>query len=186
MKIKEIVKLSALLLGREDIVKYIDEGESAQTGKDTSSAVERLTALTNLVISELSTSFVPITTKEFVQAIDGKIYFNKFNKTPLKIVAVFDANDNKIDFEQYPEYILSRNAYSVLYEYLPEQKTIEQDCPYEERIVPSRVLSYGVASEFCITEGEFEQAVMWHKRYVQSIENILLPKNRQTKNRRWE
>ena len=185
MKIKEIVKSSALMLGRENVVNYLCGNQTPTASEDTISEVERLTALTNLVISELAASFVPIAVLEKAQVSNGRIYFNTLKETPLKILDVLDNTDNSVSFVQYPEFISVSNGDRVLYEYLPKEKTIEQDCPYEERIVPSRVLSYGVASEFCITEGEFEQAVMWHKRYVDALEDIIIPKNRQAKNRRW-
>ena len=65
----------------------------------------------------------------------------------------------------------------VEYEYAPDKVGLDDEICYMEKDVPVRVIAYGVAAEYCITEGDFDQAVMWHKRYTDAISDICVPKN---------
>ncbi len=185
MKIKDVVKLTALMLGREDVMRYFENEEQTNVGEDTLSTVKTMAELVNLVISELATSYVPLTCSEEMKPVQGRIYFSDLKNTPLKVVRVSDGFGAEINYTQYPEFIAVDRNVVIEYEYLPKNSGIEEQFPYEERVVPSRVLAYGVAAEFCIVECNFEQAVMWHKRYVSNLEEILFPKNANLKSRRW-
>ena len=44
-------------------------------------------------------------------------------------------------------------------------------------------LAYGVLAEFCLTEARFDEAVMWHERYVNAVNLLLKPKNTRIKGR---
>jgi hypothetical protein len=185
MKIKDVVKLTALMLGREDVVGYLESDGQLTAGEDTLSTIDTMTKLVNLVISELATSYVPLTCSEEIIPTQGKVYFSKFKNNPLKVVSVSDGYGNNVNYNQYPEYMAVDRKVVVEYEYLPKDLGIEDAFPYEERVVPSRVLAYGVCAEVCIVEANFDQAVMWHKRYVCALEELLLPKNASLKTRRW-
>ena len=74
----------------------------------------------------------------------------------------------------------------VEYQYSPTNYALEDEIGYTEKDISSRVIAYGVASEVCIIEGEFEQAVMHHKRYVDEIALLTMPKNAMIKQRSWK
>ena len=56
---------------------------------------------------------------------------------------------------------------------------------YTEKQVGKRILAYGLCAEFSIAEGRFNEAVTWHKRYVDALSEICLPENSYIKARRF-
>lgn len=186
MTVKEVLKTTAMLLGREDVSGYLDESNK-DVGEDTLSSVNVLVGLVNLVISELSNSYIPLVKTETVSVSGGKVYFSTLSETALKIQKVFVGADREIDFSYHPEYITvdGQSEVMVQYEYLPSNRGLEDDVGYTERQVARRVLAYGTAAEFCITEGSFDKAVMWHERYVEELKSICLPTNSKIKTRSW-
>ena len=184
MTVKEIVTLTATFLGRREIINLIKKGEEA--GESVGQSVEALVDLTNVVINELAFSYIPSIKIEDAVAKNRRVYYKDLSETALKIHNVYDMGGKKTNFSYTPEYIIvGADKVSVEYEYSPKAKTIDEDVCYMEKDVPARVIAYGVASEFCIVEGDFDQAVMWHKRYTDAIADICLPKNKTIAARRW-
>lgn len=187
MKIKDVIKTAATLLGRTDVTAYLDSKE-IEDGSETLQTVNVMTNLTNLVITELSSTFIPLKKTQTMSAYDGRIYYKDFNETLTRVTGVYSATGKSVDYGYHPEYITLpfNSVYTVEYEYVPSNLGLEDDACYAEKDVPSHVLAYGLAAEFCITEGSFEQAVMWHKRYVDGVEKACPPKSLTTRERRWE
>lgn len=185
MTIKEIIKTTATLLNREDLKKYVN-GQSYSAESDTAKAIERLIELANLVINELSLSFVPMVKSESVNANSEKVYYSSLNENAISVLEVLDAFGNSIDFTQSGEYFETVGyAKTVKYSFVPKKYSIDESIGYSEKDVSLRILAYGLSAEFCLTEGEFDLAVLFHDKYVESIKEICLPKNRISKKRSW-
>lgn len=186
MTVKDVLKTTALVLGREDVCNYL-ENPSTDVGEDTLSTINVLVRLLNLVVSELSGTYIPLAKTEDITPIDNKIYFSELSENALKIKKVLSPLGKEIAFSFYPEYIVvnSGSTVSVQYEYLPANLDLEDKVGYSESQVPKRVLAYGTAAEFSITEGSFSKAVMWHERYVEEIKSICFSGNSQIKQRSW-
>ena len=184
MKLKDVIKLSAVYLGRENVVNYL---ENLKTEDDTVLyAVDTLTRCANITVSELASTFIPMIKKERVGTENGKIYYTELTETPLEIKNVYDSSGYKITFEINPEYVeVSGLEVFIEYVYLPTNYGISDSIGYTERQVPSRVIAYGVAAEFCLTERSFDESVMWRKRYTDALSLILAPKNKRIKQRRF-
>ena len=182
MKIKDVIKITAALLGREDVTLYLSS--SGEAKESTLSAVNLMTTLANLVINELAGSYIPILKSEKVFATGGRIYYKNLSENALKIVRVIGEDGCEKDFSYSPSYITVPNGtYEVEYQYSPCNYGIDETIGYEEKDVPARVLAYGTAAEFCLTEASFEQAVTWHQRYADGIAKICLPSNSVIKKR---
>ncbi len=184
MTVKEIIKTGASLLGRGEIVSYLDSGED--TDNVILANVNLMTRLVNLVISELADSYVPMVKTEEIATDGGKIYFKDLSENFLSVKQITDTKGRKIDYKIYNEYILvSRTAVILEYNFAPSNYGLEDKIFYQEKDIPLRVIAYGVIAEFCITEGSFDEAVMWHKRYAESIEKLCLPTNKRVAQRGW-
>ena len=185
MTVKEIIKTTATLLNREDVKRYID-GESFSVDSDTKKAVDRLVELLNLVINELSLSYVPMTKIEQVNPIKGKVYYSSLKERALTIIEVLDGDGHSLDFTQTIEYVKTHDsARTIKYAYIPKNYTLSESIGYSETDIPLRALAYGLSAEFCLTEGEFEQAVLLHGKYVDVLKEICLPKNGSIRKRSW-
>ena len=182
MSIKEMLKLTATIIGREDVKSYVEDG--AILLEDTVSLTEKLVALSNLVVQELSATFIPMIKKEKVTAKNFKVRYDGLAGSIVQIKNVYDINGNKISFAQTPEYISVNNSQVIIeYECIPPNYALSDEIGYEESDVPQVLLSYGLASEYYVSTGRFEQAVMWHERYVDGINSLRKTKNVNLKSR---
>ncbi len=183
MKIKDIVRNSALMLGKSDVISFLDGGSA---GADTLESVNLLTNLCSLVIDELSSTYIPLIKKEIVSFSNGKYSLSQFREKIIKIIAVYNLDGEKVDFSLDDNYVCANVVKcSVEYQYAPKNYGLEETIGYEEKDLSISALAYGVAAEYSITQGLFEQAVMYHKRFVDTIAEFCVPKNKMIKTRSW-
>ncbi len=185
MKLKEIIKAAAILVADEKTAKSI-ASSTYSSDSDTVARVNLFVDLANLVINELSSSYVPMKIKENKVATDGKIFYSSLKYNPLKILGVYDKLGNKLSFEIRPEYLITeRGNVTVVYAYTPKSVGLNEEVGYGERDVSVAVLAYGVAAEFCLTQGRIDEAVTWRKRYSSGVEGFCMPENKRIKRRGW-
>ena len=182
MTVKDVLKTSANMLGREDIVSYLSDGQTF--GEDTLPAVGIMVSLLNLVISELSGTFIPMVKIEEKQVTDGKVYYSSLTERCLRVVSVKDLSGMDVDYGYTPEYMqLGLNKVYVEYEYAPHNYGLDEVIGYDENLVSVGTLAYGLCAEYSICKGSFDEAVMWHERYVQSVRDRKKIKNATVKKR---
>ena len=184
MTIKDIVKSAATFLNLTDVTEYL--GANSPVGSaQTVSAIDSLTRLSNLVISELAASYVPMVCIETVLATDGKIVFANLTQNVTRIISVKNQFGYDAEFRLYPEYLkVFGGEYTVEYEYAPANYGINDSVGFKSAVTAA-LLGYGVAAEYCVTQGRFEEAILWRKRYTAGVERIALPKSAKIKGRCW-
>ena len=190
MQLKEIIKNASLMLGKLDVVKYLENEKNDTIGADTLETVNLMVNLANLVINELACTFVPLVAEEQMFFSNQKAYYKNFKKKVVKILGVYDLSGKAVDFSDKTEYVLINsdlNNYSLVveYQYAPNNYGLTDQVGYNEKQISARIMAYGLASEVCISEGDFDQAVMHHKRYVDEIALLTMPKNATIKQRSW-
>ncbi len=177
---------TGILIGRPDIVSYF--GEQINVGEETYEDIQFLLKIIGLVISELSATYLPLISKQFVTFYDGYLPYGELYGKVVKIINVYDREGNNVDFIDATEEISLKDNKSyaelfVEYQYLPEEITEESEIGYQERDIPARVIAYGVAAEYCISQGKFDEAVMHHKRYMSELQEMKGIKNVKIKGR---
>lgn len=203
MTVKDILKTAAALLNLTDCTEYFAATEAVQSTEqgaaqsaaqgaeyqpsaDTLAKVDILTRLANIVITELASSFVPIVCAEEVETSDGKIVFADLAHKITRVLSVKNEFGHDAEFKLYPEYLkVFGGRYTLEYEYLPENYALSDTVGFTEGKITAALLGYGVAAEYCITQGRFEEAVLWRKRYSYGVERAVLPKNAAIKGRCW-
>ncbi len=184
MTIKDIIKTAAVFLNLTDVTEYLN-GNVQTPAANTLSAVNSLTGLTNLVIAELAASYVPMTCTETVQTDDGKIVFASLTHNVTRILSVKNSFGHDAEFKLYPEYIkVFGGEYTVEYEYAPANYGLNDAVGFNGKITAA-LLGYGVAAEYCITQGRFEESLLWRQRYAAGVERVALPKCKTLKGRCW-
>ena len=184
MIVRDIVRSSALILGRNDVVSYLNGENNSST--DTLECVNSLTNLCSLVLNELASTYLPMIRKETVTFVNNRQPFNQLAAKLTRMIAIYDMNGEKVDFSLDDNYILANVGKCIIeYEYSPKNYGLEETIGYSEKQISASVLAYGVASEYSITQGQFEQAVMLHKRFVDCLEEYCVPKNKVIKSRSW-
>lgn len=186
MTIKEIIKNTATMIGREDIVKCLESNVDYQSQalKDN---VNTLVKLANLVINELACSFVPMVTVEKISAQDGKVYYTSLSNNPLKIIGIYDNYGNDVLKKITATFaMVSASEVLVEYSFFPKTYALEDNVGYQEKDVPMRVLCYGLCAEFALSMGCYKDAVMWHGRYEDGLVEFYKPSNSKIKRREWQ
>lgn len=185
MRIKDIIKAAALMLNRKEIIDFIN-GQTEGVSDETYEKVQSMVGLTNLVLNELSVSYLPMVKSKTFTTENGKIEYSKFEDMVIKICNVSLPTGEQIDFEVGAEsLVVAHPKVIVEYNYIPPEYMVDEQVGYDETDIPCRVIAYGVMAELSIAEGKFDEAVTYHKRYVDSISQICLPKNTTIKARRW-
>lgn len=184
MKISEIIKNSATLLAREDVVNYLSNENEKEVSKETLETVNLLTRLSNLVIRELAEGLI-LMEKEVEVLGKSSVSFLELGIEPLDIIAVYDRNGDKLKFNK-DSYGITANGgliYRIVYSYLPNNYDLNDSVGKFEKPISSSVLAYGVCAEFCLVEARFDEAFMWNDRYVNGVHAITKPKNGRVKGR---
>lgn len=185
MTIKDIAISVATYLNKTDLVEYLS-GKTEIPTTDTLTQIDVLTRLSNLVINELSTSYVPITAKEEVIVQNGKVKIEDLKHKALRILNVYDKEGNVISFKVDGEYVKVYNSVVFIeYTYLPDNLGLEEEIGFDQADVSLSVISFGVCAEYCLTEWRFDEAVMWRERYISGIKAVTIPKSKQIKGRSW-
>jgi hypothetical protein len=156
MRVSEVIELSALLLDieltddiRKDFVRYY-----------------------NLVEQELAIDYFPILEVEKFFHVKDKIYYKDFSRKPYMLVGIQDFHGESVCFRLTPEYInLIKNydggTFFVKYYYLPEEKELYSNSTYGAEYIS--ILKYGIAAEYCLANGAFEQAKLYNDKYKERI-----------------
>ncbi len=178
MKISDILKATATLLAREDVVEYLSQSEEGEASKNTLETVDLLTRLTNIVIRELCNGLIVMKKRAFVKARDS-VTFSELEIAPLDVIAVYDKKGNKLDYKLSPYGLTVTNGLinEIEYYYMPENYGLTDTVGDFEKPVTVGTLAYGVSAEFCLTEARFDEAIMWNDRYVNSVNALIRPKN---------
>lgn len=185
MTIKDIIKIAATMLGREQVLGYLENGEDCNNC-DTLAMVDNLTRCANLVISELAFTYIPMKKIERITVSDGKVYFAGLTEKILDLISVNNADGEKIDYEIHSTHIaVKEREVDVEYAYLPSNYGLTDTIGYLEKEVTPRTLALGVISEFLLIERAFNESVMWRERYTDAITSIVMPKSKNMKGRVW-
>ncbi len=159
MIVSEVIELSALLL---DIELTEDIRNS-------------LVRCYNLVEQELATDYFPILEVDKFFHVEDKLYFKDFSRNPYLIKGIQDFRGDSVKFnisKATGDYIELKKNYDggtffVKYYYIPEEKELYSHSTYDTEYIS--ILKYGVAAEYCLANGDFDQAKIYSDKYKERI-----------------
>ena len=189
MTVGDILIKAGIMIGRPDIADFFVD--QINIGDETYQDVALLLKIVNVVVNELSNTYFPLKTEQDVTFEDGIFAYENLEKKVVKILEVRDYLGNKVEFTEKTEYIeLVKNQspslmLTVVYQFAPEMYYEESEIEYSEKDVPAIVIAYAVASEYCLSQSRFSEAVMHHNRYVLAIQELKGIKNGKIKGRSW-
>lgn len=182
MKVKEVVLLAAAQLGIEEEVSAYFAGTDSCGKKN----AELLLTCFNLVENELALDYLPLVYEETYTTETGLIYYERLEKSVVRVLEVTDIWENPLEFKIFPKYLKTQaTMLKIKYSYAPEEKTIDGDSDFDG-LVSKRLMAAGVATEYALAMGLFEEASVWDKKYKEAIEatRALAPYKR-ISSRRW-
>ena len=187
MTVKEIIILTAEMIGEDEVVSYLSGGapNDAVYAKKTA---ELLLRCYNYINDEIACEYFPQKYREEIKSInDGKIHFSNLEKTPFKILRVFAENGQKVPYKLINDYI-KVNKDSVVVEYLFKipKETLDDESYFASTVIGPYTMAFGVASQFCIERGRVNESDIFQNKYMDALRGRLA--NRaplQLPERRW-
>jgi len=177
IKMKEIVKLAATFLQSDNVLKCIDcypKPCKELDADELASAEKELNLLlrcANLTLCEIAADYFPLKTKQIFNTDDGQIKYCEFSKTPVDIYKA-EKSGNDVKFRLFTDFMTTAcGAVTVLYTYLPKDIALTGSLNFEPNKADARIAAYGTAAEYCLISSLYEEALMWDKRYKDSLMN---------------
>jgi hypothetical protein len=196
--IKDIVYTAAVFGQLDDVIDLVEQDDTLRTVDNkvvsdkvgvVESSLDTLNLLVrcaNLSIAEIATDYVPLTTTELVTVNGEFLPYDKLGKTVLDVVKVVSRGGTTVRYKMRPDGIqLPNGKITIEYKYLPPRYRWEDECDYKSGIITSRIVAYGVITEYCIISGLQDDAVLWDGRYRQSLINASSRTSRRVKAMQW-
>ena len=166
MKVKDVVIMAATQLGIGDNIKTYLNG--ASTGYK--AQAELLLHCFNLVENELALDYISLIKQETLAVSKGKLAYESFTSDVVRIVKVEDANGVSLPYKLFASYMeVDAEQVCVTYAYTPKVIVMTDESDFQA-FVSERLFSYGMAAEYCMATGLYEEAVIWDKKYKEGIE----------------
>ena len=167
MKARELIVLAAEFVGEElleHVNGYFDYGESLGEMP----VVELLSSF-NGVQEELASKYIPLITEEEIETVTGAVPYTVLSKRVSRIVRVTNEWGMSVRFDLYDEYFKTCvGRLKVKYTYLPNEKDTEDEVEFD-LYVTKRLIAYGMAADYCLKKGLYDEAEMWDKKYKTAI-----------------
>ena len=163
MTVKEILREAAQMLGLDDTVAYLD-GEDEETKE----AVQLLRCF-NVVENELALDYLPLYAETEIDTPSGIVLYSVLPHKIVRVLRVLDEHGEKVKYTLYPTQIKACvGKIKIAYTYAPCEKTLDESSDYQLQ-ASKRLFAYGIAAEFLLGQGAFEQAAVWDKKYKDAI-----------------
>ena len=167
MTVKECVRLAAVNLGIAEEVNAFLNGENSQSGQK---KTELLLSCFNTVENELALDYLPLIAEDTVSSDTGVVQYGALENSVVRVIAVFDQWGEAVKFNLFPAYLKTQpGQVKIRYAYTPVKKDIDGVSDYETR-VSARLVAYGMAEEYALTTGLFEEGAVWNRKYKEAIE----------------
>ena len=165
MTVKEVIELSADLVGvKESVSEYL-----AQGGENGKSETDTLLGCYRLVENALALDYFPLIAEEKVSATDGEVAFSSLARQVTHVLRVQNAYGASLAFRLFPLSLKTdAGDLQIRYAYAPTEKGLQDDTETAPA-VSARLIAYGVASEYCLAKGFYEEASVWENRFKQAL-----------------
>ena len=164
MKVKDIIIAAATAIGVEnEVLTYLNGGTTD------SKNVDVLLECFNRVENELALDYLPLIVEEEMTSVSGCIAYSDFAKSVVRVLKVEDEGGNSVPFRLYASYLKTQpGKLKVVYTYTPEEKKLAEATDFT-LFVSERLFVYGIAHEYCLAAGLYEEARIWDKKYKDAV-----------------
>ena len=135
-------------------------------------------AIFNLIEQELALEYFPLYTEEEWKHYP-KVYYKEYSKRPIRITSCENTT-----YQLHEQYIITKNKKPlgrVEYQYLPDEKIHITDLTeYDETFL--YIYMYGIISEYCLQQGNYDEAYIWNMKYKTTIQEKIEKKGKNLTN----
>ena len=162
MKVKEVIKEAAFLVGDEEVYSALESDETI-TDEDVRKRINSLLDCYNLILHETATEYLPI--RKTAPVSGGKTEYSDLPYPAINIIGVYDERGEAVRYKTFPAYFVAEDsAATVVY--------------YADTRIGKRVFAYGVACEYCLITGRYAEAGNFNQKYRAGAEGSPVKKGR--------
>lgn len=161
MKLKEVIEICLTYLG--------DEDPTISSSTKTTAKIKLLVRCANMVIKEIASDYLPLTANKACTVKDGEVEYSTLDYRVKEVLSV-KSNGVEVEWSAKPSKLIvkSEGEVDIKYSYLPTDVDLDDDCDVDVRVSPV-CLAMGACAEYCVIEGNYEQAVMMNDKFMDSI-----------------
>ena len=163
--VKEVLLACAQMLGLDDTVEYLNAPSQEKNAGET----EELLRCFNIVENEVALDYLPLYAETEVETQTGAVQYACLPNAIVRVLRVCDEWGNSVPFKIFPDHIQTQSGkIKIAYTYAPESKALDGESDYTVQ-ASARLFAYGVATEYSLAKGMFEEASVWDKKYKDAI-----------------
>lgn len=183
MTVKEVILTAATELGIKEEVQGFFDGNVFGVNKR---KTELLLDCFNLVENEIALDYLPLYAEDELYSETGVVEYAAMEHSVVRVLRVMDEWGNSVPFTVFPEYVRAQpGKLKVAYTYAPTKKTLGEESDFRVQ-VSARLLAYGVAAEYALATGLYEESAVWDKKYKDAITAAYKARpSRKLRSRRW-
>ena len=161
MKLKEVIEICLTYLG--------DEDPTISSSTKTTAKIKLLVRCANMVIKEIASDYLPLTANKACTVKDGEVEYSTLDYRVKEVLSV-KSNGVEVEWSAKPSKLIvkSEGEVDIKYSYLPTDVDLDDECDVDVRVSPV-CLAMGTCAEYCVIEGNYEQAVMMNDKFMDSI-----------------
>ncbi len=164
--VKDLILSAARLVGCETDLTYFLEDEDEEYAETATLFLDCF----NRVENELALDYLPLVAEEELNTTTGKIVFSNLKHAVVRMIRVTDESGASLPYEVFSEYLTTRKGkVKVVYSYTPEPKSWNSESELSLYVSP-RLFVYGVAAEYCMATGRYEETKVWDEKYKAAVE----------------
>lgn len=189
MTVLDLIKKSAIMLNVKEI---LDEDLASINATNETAiltnnfALNRMFEFVKIMLSEISSCYLPIVKEKKCNSIQCKISLDNFTNMS-KIVGVkhndrfthFTIEDDNIIVKQDGEYI-------VVYRQQPNVESVLDEVELFDEVIGEDIMVYGLNSYYCLANGLFEEFNVYNENYSHKLAKLTNCKLFSMPCRRWE
>ncbi|MBO5851031.1 MAG: hypothetical protein J6R29_01715 [Clostridia bacterium] len=186
MTVKDILITASTLLNRSDIKDFIN-GKAVENYNQVEEDFNLLLNCYNLVEEEISTDYFRLKDTQTFTVVDGVIKCQDFKNNVLTVLSVKNLNGSAVNAEIKPDGIYTNeNKVEIEYTFVAPYKTLKDVSSFIYTPITKRAIAYGTITEYSLIKGDYEEAVTWHKKYINALTSSLSNKKiKKIKERKW-
>ncbi len=168
MKVLDVILTAVKILGDENLYSYLSDEYSTLTGYQNDGEL-LLIAYNQSIIS--ACAYFPFYFKESLKPINGVVKYQNFTFNPYKILSVKPKN-TCCNFKILPTEIETNCDVEVEYNYFIESQDFNDKFPYDNGVVSSIAISYGILSEYLLYKGRYDESIAYNDKFINELKNL--------------
>lgn len=190
MKVSQIIYTAKKLLNLSIADSIFDNSDKNTTDYEIASSQPLKTLLdcVNYVLDDIACDYAPNVQKSVVVAVDGFINLSQQNIPLLEVLKLSDASGRAVRFRYTANGLLTDRdgRFNLMYTARYPVAGFYDEVAVANAKIDIRIVAYGVAAEYCLLTGDYENMVIWDGRYKNCLASAHNTKYEKTvKERRW-